>query len=180
MVNNANEPLFELRGQTFNKWGLDQTGLVSYRLNSQGFRSSRDYNWTPEYAFFGCSTVFGIGVDEDKTSVSYFPNSQNYGVAGNYLNRDSIINLTNFLNSPIYSSKVKIIFFWVDRTEQEDIPALIHETDNLIPNILHISQGSKHSKSINLMMHIDRDVSNTHPGPKTHKLWAKTLRLLIK
>jgi len=180
MVDNANEPLFKLRGQIFNKWGKDQTGLVSYRLNRQGFRSLQDYDWTPEYAFFGGSSIFGIGVDEDKTTVSYFPNSQNYGIAGDYLNRDSIINLTNFLNSPIYSNKVKIIFFWVDRIGQEDIPTLVQETDNLTSNILHISQGLKHPKLISLMMHIDRDVSNTHPGPKTHKLWSDTIKLLIK
>jgi len=179
MIDNVNKPLFELRGQTVNKWGKDQTGLITYKLNNQGFRSSVDYTWLPDFAFFGASTVFGIGVPEDKTMVSYFPNAHNYGLAGNYLNRDSIVNLKNFITSTNYHN-TKIIFFWVDRPGQEDISELIKEVEKFNINIKHISQGKKYPNAINLMPQIDSDVSSSHPGVKTHMIWAKTIKLMFK
>jgi hypothetical protein len=40
--------------------------------------------------------------------------------------------------------------------------------------------GNKYSNAINLMPGIDLDVSGTHPGIKSHFIWAKTIKLLLK
>jgi hypothetical protein len=45
------------------------------------------------------------------------------------------------------------------------------------PHIL--TSGQKRQGAINLMPHVDDDVSGTHPGPKTHNMWAKTIKLLL-
>lgn len=179
LINNANEPLHSIRGKTVSAWGKDTTGFIKYTINNQGFRSSVDYDWTPKYAFFGSSSVFGIGVPEEQTLVAQFENAHNYGLAGNYLNQDSITNLKNFLSSATYNNDVKIVFFWIERPNQENIEEMISYVDSISKKIIHISQGNKYPKAINLMPHIDQDVSGTHPGPRTHKLWAKTIRLLI-
>ena len=152
--------------------------MITYKLNNQGFRHDQDYNWTPSYAFFGSSALFGIGVKNTDILVSQFDNSQNYGIAGEYLNQDSVTNLENFLNSKIYNDSVKLIFFWVERTA-EDIDTLIDYVYTLNTKVLHISQGNKYTKTINLMPQIDTDASNTHPGPGTQLIWAKSIKLLL-
>jgi len=129
---------------------------------------------------FGNSSIFGVGVNEDQILSSQFNNSQNFGLAGEYLNKDSVTNLENFLSSPLYNRKVKIAFFWVEREGQEDIGKLITYVNSLDKNIINVSQTKKkYSGAVHLMPSIDSDVSRTHPGPKTHKVWAKTLDLLF-
>jgi hypothetical protein len=179
MIQNSNRPLFDARGTTVTQWGQDQTGTVMYTINNQGFRSHQEYNWVPTYAFFGSSTVFGIGIDDNDLLVNQFTNAHNYGLAGNYLNGESLENLKNFVASSLYNN-TQIIFFWIDRLDKEDINQLILQADELSSNILHISQGAKYSGAINLMPHIDFDVSKTQPGIKTHQLWAKTIKLCLK
>lgn len=179
LVQNSNSFLYEQRGKIITQWGKDQTGLVSYRINQQGFRGKQDYNWTPEFAFFGSSTIFGIGIAEEDTLVSHFSNAHNYGLAGEYLNACSVKNLKNFLNSSVYNSSVKIIFFWIDRPGRENLNDLLAVVQNLNSNILHISQGAKYSGMINLMPHVDTDVSGTQPGIKTHRIWASTIKQLF-
>lgn len=176
MFNNTNKQLLQVQGTTIDKWGKDQTGLISYSINNQGFRSTTDYVHSPDYAFFGSSSVFGIGVEEEQTMVSYFNNAHNYGLAGNYLNQESIINLESFLKHYINST---IVFFWVNR-QNENILELGNYVKQLAPNILNISQGEKYNGFINLMPQIDYDISGTHPGPKTHRIWAKTIKELLK
>lgn len=177
-IDNCNHRLFKHRGQTLHTWGKDTTGLITYTLNSQGFRSRCEYDWSPEYAFFGSSSVFGIGVDDKNILVSYFNNSQNYGLSGIYSNQESVINLKNFLNSGLYTNTY-IVFFWTDRIN-EDIVELAEQVQILVPNALQISQGKQYPGLINLMPDIDQDVSGTHPGPKTHQLWAKTIKELYE
>ena len=179
LFNNSNKPLYDLRGQTVSTWGKDTTGSVKYTINNQGFRSSIDYAWSPKYAFFGSSSIFGIGVSEEQTLVAQFNQAQNYGLAGNYLNQDSVVNLENFLNSSIYNDSIKIVFFWIERPGQENIQELISYINSFNKGVINISQGNKYLQAINLMPHIDRDISGTHPGPKTHLMWAKTIRLLL-
>jgi hypothetical protein len=38
--------------------------------------------------------------------------------------------------------------------------------------------GIKISGAVNLIPHVDLDVSGTHPGPETHKMWAKLIQQL--
>ena len=179
-IDNCNAPLYNIRGQTVKTWGLDNTGLITYSINAQGFRNKNNYSDCPTYAFFGNSSIFGIGVNEDQILSSQFNNSQNFGLAGEYLNKDSVTNLENFLSSPLYNKEVKIAFFWVEREGQEDISKLITYVDSLDKNIINVSQTKKkYPGAVHLMPSIDSDVSRTHPGPKTHKVWPKTLDLLF-
>jgi hypothetical protein len=177
MIQNCYSYAWERRGQTTCHWGKDSTGLIEYKINDQGFRSPWNYDTIPDYAFFGNSIVFGVGVDQAQTLVSHFENSHNYGLSGNYMNHHSVTNLQQFVASELYSDQTRVVFFWIDRLEP--IEDMIQQVNQLIPRVLHISSGQKKRDAINLMPHIDNDVSGTHPGPKTHRIWAKTIKLLL-
>jgi hypothetical protein len=177
MIDNCYKTAWECRGQTLRQWGKDATGIVEYQLNLQGFRHLCSYTWTTQWAFFGNSAVFGVGVDNAHIMTSYFKGSQNYGLSGSYMNHHSVTNLLNFVNTPCYNKNTNVVFFWIDR-EHEDIAKLISQVSSIVPGCLHISSGQKRQGAINLMPHIDLDVSGTHPGPRTHAMWAKTIKLL--
>jgi hypothetical protein len=175
--------MYDQRNCLIYKWGKDQTGKIEYHINSQGFRSRFDYNFVPQYAFFGSSSLFGIGVQELKILVSYFDKSHNYGLAGKYLNIDSVYNLESFIQSKIYDPNTVVVFFYINRDREgiEFIPDIYSKVIDLgHKNIIHISQGEKYPCILNLMPAIDFDISKTHPGPKTHALWAKTIKLIAK
>lgn len=174
---NCFEPAWNARNSTVMSWGKDTTGTVSYLFNSQGFRGG-EYNYPAEWAFFGCSAVFGVGVPENLTLPSHFESAHNYGLSAGYLNRHSVNNLKEFVKTPQYTEKTRIVFFWIDRPGQEEIPEMVAEVNNCISNVLHISMGQKYDCTINLFPNIDFDASGTHPGPQTLKLWAKTIKLL--
>jgi hypothetical protein len=179
LIDNCYEPAWVHRDQTVFRWGKDQTGLIEYRFNSQGYRSYKTYDSPATWAFFGNSIVFGIGVCESNILTSYFEGSQNFGLAGNYLNQHSVTNLANFLKSPCCKPDTRLVFFWIDR-ETEDIDFLINKVDQMTDRCLHISSGIRRTKTINLMPPRDQDVSGTHPGPATHRMWAKAVRLLYE
>ncbi len=178
-VDNCYEPAWLHREQTVTSWGKDNTGLVEYRFNAQGYRHPQNYDWPASWAFFGNSIVFGIGVPQSQILTSHFDRSQNYGLAGQYMNHHSVTNLTNFLQSDCYTSQTRIVFFWIDR-DSEDIDNLISQVQQLAPGCLHISSGQKRPSAINLMPAQDSDVSGTHPGPRTHQTWARTIKLLCR
>lgn len=179
-VINCYDSAYQVRGQTVSAWGKDQTGQISYQFNNQGFRAEQDYDWSPDIAFFGNSIVFGIGMPKEKILTSFFSNSQNYGLAGAYLNSHSVENLKRFVDQGFAQPATKIVFFWVDRPGIENIADLVNQVNDLHKNILHISSGEKHAGCINLVPSIDFDISATHPGPKTHQVWAKTIELLLE
>lgn len=176
-MNNCYEPAWQARGQTVDRWGKDQTGLIKYQFNQQGFRHVRDYDWQPSIAVFGNSIVFGVGMNYSEILCNLLPDAQNYGLSGYYMNHHSVTNLQEFVNSDLYSDNVKIVFFWVDRDEA--IEDMIQQVNKIVPGVLHISSGARRAGAINLMPSIDHDVSGTHPGPRTHLLWAKTVKLLL-
>jgi hypothetical protein len=178
VIRNCFEPAWQHRGQKVTQWGKDQTGRIEYQFNNQGFRADQDYTTVPDYAFFGNSIVFGVGIPLHQTLVAQFPNSQNYGISGVYMNHHSVTNLKNFVSSELYRPNTHIIFFWIDRIEP--IEKMIEETNVWCHNILHISSGAKRKGAINLMPNRDQDVSGTHPGPSTHTMWAKTIKLLTR
>ena len=178
MIENCYSIARDHAGQTVRRWGKDQTGLIEYQFNSQGFRSPTDYSQAPDLAFFGNSIVFGIGVPLPETLVAQFERSQNYGLAGNYMNHHSVTNLQNFVNSKLYQPHTRIVFFWIDR--DEPIDDMIQQVNALAPRVLHISSGQRRPGAVNLMPHRDQDVSGTHPGPLTHRMWARTVKLLLE
>lgn len=176
---NCYQLAFDVRNTVQSRWGKDQTGTVQYQFNAQGFRGNQNYDWIPDHAFFGNSSVFGIGVPNDKTLVSHFSGAHNYGLAGVYMNWHSVENLKRFVSSPFCADHTKIVFAWIERPEQESITELIAQANLVRSNILHISMGEKYPGAVNLMPSIDFDVSGTHPGPKSHQIWAKTIELLL-
>lgn len=178
MIENCFPPAWQHRGQTVKVWGKDSTGLIDYQFNQQGFRSRIDYTTKADWAFFGNSIVFGVGVHLDRILASQFDNSQNYGLSGSYMNHHSVTNFLRFISTPLYASSTKIVFFWIER--DEPLAEMSQEVNKHVPNVLHISSGKKISGMINLMPSLDKDVSGTHPGPLTHKMWAKTIRLLFR
>ena len=176
-LDNCYKPAWHSRGQTVNRWGQDQTELIEYRFNSQGYRHAQTYDWPAEWAFFGNSIVFGVGVPESGILTSYFDHCQNYGLSGNYMNHHSVTNLSNFVKSECFGPQTQIVFFWIDR-DKENINQLIQQVTCLVPKCLNISSGQRRPGATNLMPHKDSDVSGTHPGPRTHEMWAKTIKLL--
>lgn len=178
MIENCFLPAWQHRGQTVKTWGKDSTGLIDYQFNQQGFRSPVAYESSPRWAFFGNSVVFGIGVRWEQTLVAQFESSQNFGLSGNYMNHHSVTNLLNFVNTNLYTDQTKVVFFWIDRDEL--LEQMIQRVNRHVPNVLHISSGKKLAGAVNLMPHKDLDVSGTHPGPLTHAMWAKTIKLLCR
>jgi len=176
-LDNCYELAWQHRGQTVQTWGKDNTGSIEYRFNSQGYRHPQTYNWPATWAFFGNSIVFGIGVPESLILTSYFDHSQNYGLSGHYMNHHSVTNLAHFVKSECFTPQTQIVFFWIDR-DNENINQLIQQVKSLAPGCLNISSGQQRPGAINLMPQKDSDVSGTHPGPLTHKMWAKTIQLL--
>lgn len=176
---NCYQLAFEARNTVQRRWGKDQTGTIEYQFNAQGFRGGQSYDWTPEHAFFGNSSVFGIGMPVDQTLVSYFSRAHNYGLAGTYMNWHSVENLKRFVASPFCQDHTKIVFAWIDRPGEESVPELIDQVNAMRSNVLHISMGDRYAGATNLMPSIDSDVSGTHPGARSHRIWARTIELLL-
>lgn len=177
MIENCYDFAWQRRSQTLRQWGKDSTGQIEYTINDHGFRSPHNFVSVPDYAFFGNSIVFGIGVEQPRIMASQFENSHNYGLSGHYMNHHSVTNLERFVASTLYSLHTQIVFFWIDR--DEPINRMIELINQRVPRVLHISSGQKRPGAVNLMPHIDLDVSGTHPGPNTHSMWAKTIQLLL-
>jgi len=173
-VTNHVPGMISLSGKTVNKFGKDTTGLIKYRFNQQGFRSFDDYNTPPDYAFFGCSLVFGVGVDVDYIFANKFKNKHNYGLAGNYNNHDVMIVLEKFLESDFYSPQTKIAVVWHSR-DSDCLEQFYHRLYQ--SNIVHFYCGIPlpFSRCFAFPRQLDRDASGTHPGPRTHLIFSKML-----
>ena len=165
------------QGLTVDSFGKDTTGKVLYTFNKQGFRSQFDYVTSPGVAFFGCSLVFGVGVDQDKITTSYFINSHNYGLTGKYDNQDIYQIIKKFTTSRLYNNTPMIVV-WHSRGNEN----LNQYYDDLKSfNIYHFFCGQKLQapNCFAMVQNIDTDVSETHMGPKTHKLFFKTVCALL-
>jgi hypothetical protein len=67
-VDRSPDHMWQLRGQTLNKFGYDNTGSNVYKFNSQGYRSNIDFDFArPCLVTVGPSTSFGIGLPVEKT-----------------------------------------------------------------------------------------------------------------
>lgn len=168
------QDMWQHRGQTVTQWGRDRTNLVQYCFNSQGFRSTAEYDFIPRYAFFGCSITFGIGVAQTQSFAGLFDHSHNYGLAGDYTNADILDVLVQFLRTDIYSPDTKLCVVWSDR-DQEHLPAMLVQLQEY--PLEHFFCGTKPSgpRMWKFPPQIDTDVSGTHPGPLTHKFFYNVL-----
>ena len=163
-------------------YSYDQTNTVNYQFNKSGFRNHHECDFIPEYVFFGCSTVFGVGVASDKIFSSYFNNYFNFGLEtddskkfnlpGPYNNLDILSTLIDFNNNLLYTNQTKCAVLWTDR-DNEDVDLIIKDCNSISINLVHFKIGLHNSKlSQNLLPQVDSDASKTHGGIKSHKLWA--------
>jgi hypothetical protein len=165
------------QGLTVDTFGKDTTGQVLYTFNQQGFRSQIDYMTCPSVAFFGCSLIFGVGVDQDKITTSYFTNSHNYGLAGKYDNQDTYQTIKKFTVSCLYNNTPMIVV-WHNR-DNENLNQYYDDLKSF--NIYHFFCGQKLQlpNCFAMVQNVDSDVSGTHMGPKTHKLFFKIVCNLL-
>ena len=170
--------MLQCRGSMSDRFGKDSTGKINYKFNQQGFRSDIEFNFVPDYAFFGCSLVFGIGVTVENVFSSYFINSQNYGLAGAYNNDDVYIILDAFLKSDLYSQHTKIVVVWTNR-HTENLDTYYHNLKDY--DIKHFFCGEKlpYNNCYAMLKNLDNDVSTTHMGPKTHQFFYKFIWSLL-
>lgn len=85
---------------------------IQYTLNSQGYRTKEfsDINWSESVLFFGCSWVFGVGVDDNDTLASLF--SKQTGIDSVNLGMPSVSNWFTVKNCEIlnqYNIKPKAV-----------------------------------------------------------------------
>ena len=174
MINTPIDLMWRNCATTVKQFGLDQTGEIEYRFNSQGFRGNRDYNFIPDYAIFGCSIAFGIGVPWEKTIAGHFDQIHNYGLASNYNNSHCFTIIKQFLNSEWFRPTVKMAVIWTDR----DQTALPEYVGNLQEHpMIHLFCGDcpTFPNCYKFIPNLDQDISNTHPGPDTHKFIYRSL-----
>lgn len=173
-LNNHVSHMKQHSGTTVLTFGKDTTGSVSYKFNQQGFRCNRNFDSVPDYAFFGCSLVFGVGVDHSQVFASQFVNSYNFGLSGVYNNADIYQTICAFLQSDLHRPSVKLCVTWADRID--DPPKQYFDQLNNM-SMLHFFCGAvpKLKNAYPAVAQIDSDVSGTHPGPRTHALYKKII-----
>lgn len=161
------------KNNTLTAFGKDVTGKILYRFNHEGFRG-HDFSFVPQYAFFGISLVFGIGVNETEIFPYLFEQAHNYGLAGSYDNHDIMITLEKFLASSLYTPATQMAVVWHSRDSEclEEFYMKLHPH-----NIIHFYCGKvlPFERCFAMVPEVDQDVSKTHPGPKTHRLMYKML-----
>lgn len=181
MFNAPDKSMWHYREQTLDKYSYDRSGQIEYSFNSNGFRDS-EFTFDPEYVFFGCSSVFGVGIQAHERFSSYFANSYNLGLETDdstkfdltapYSNTDILETIYSYYEMMREPPGCKMAVVWTDR-DHEPIDLLIGRCNKEIPyKIYHFKVGKHNSEfAINLAAQVDQDVSKTHAGPKTHKLW---------
>jgi hypothetical protein len=178
MINNCVAGMNHYQNQTTLWFGKDSTGQIAYRFNSQGFRADFDFDFVPEYAFFGCSLVFGVGVLGDQIFPAKFKNYHNYGLASSYTNDDIMKLLEEFVSSKFCNTQTKITVIWHKNNSEN-----LENFYNRLPHnrIVHFFCGDKlpFKNCYPAIKNIDVDVSTTHMGPKTHNIYYKTIYSLF-
>lgn len=172
------EGMIQNKSKSVSKFGKDSTGMIEYCFNDQGFRSSKNFEEVPQYAFFGCSVTFGIGVPEQLTFPYRFENSHNYGIAGGYNNHDVMKIIKQFLSSNLYHDNVKMAVVWHSR-DSECLSDFYNQLKEY--NIIHFFCGERlnYDNCYKMIPQIDWDVSGTHPGIQTHEKIYKVISHLL-
>jgi len=173
VINHVQE-MYDLRNTIVSKFGKDQTGQITYQFNNQGWRNNVEYDFTPEYAFFGNSSVLGIGVDNNQIFASKFQNSYNCGLAVNYTNQDIVTSIVNFSNSVWFNKKIKMAVIWTDRNS-EDIVQCYNQVKDLNLKNFFCGAPVDDKNCWAMIPQIDKDISGTHMGPATHQLFFRIL-----
>lgn len=162
-------------GHTVDKFGKDQTGKIKYQFNQQGWRSTQDYTFVPRHVFFGNSSVFGIGVDHSQIFASMFEQSYNCGLAANYNNQDIVNSVLNFASSAWYDPQANLAVVWSERNPEQMLDCY-RRVGHL--HLKHFFCGPVPVNEKNcwpMIPVVDQDVTGTHMGPRTHRLFYKIL-----
>lgn len=181
MINNCNKKMYSFSNCSLDRYGFDQTGKIIYKFDAYGFREGNDYDKKPSIVFFGCSYLTGIGVKPNERFSSYFNNSWNFGLFGEYKEEESLINYQSFKEKYKQYKECKVVFCW-KANNIDKLKKLITSIDNN-KNIYHTAPCMLKLKSYKLMRileNLDYDVSGTHYGPKTHKKFSKLLCHFLK
>jgi hypothetical protein len=92
---------------------------ILYKVNSHGYRCDKDFNdidWECSIAVFGCSNVFGVGVDLENTITGHIQRITNIPTINLGMPHSSVMRiwslLTDFLNAGIKPKA--IVTIWPD------------------------------------------------------------------
>ena len=170
MFENPNREMYNNRNLTVDSWGKDSTGLIKYTFDKFGFRNHNNYAITPKYVFFGCSVLFGIGVNTQDVFTSEF-DCWNFGLAGTYTETEILDCYKEFKQTKIQS---KVVFVWRD---YDLIPKDILNNESVYHCLPLRSNKPNH---VRLLSNLDFDVSGTHWGVKTHDKFYKILCYFLK
>lgn len=175
---------------TVTKYGNDNSGIIEYKFNNNGFRNSTDFLKNPDIIFAGGSISFGIGLSNDdcyKTIVSTTLNKSYWDLsyAGEYYDNNMIY--TTVLAMHKIVGDVPVVIQWVSDLRSDSISKKIYsyidQLNTLFSKCIHIFIDGRESKqSLDLRyfglanpIWIDTAACGTHPGKKTHQGIAKMI-----
>tara|TARA_R110002153_G_scaffold213579_1_gene366108 strand:+ start:436 stop:951 length:516 start_codon:yes stop_codon:yes gene_type:complete len=171
MFENPNPYMYEARNSTVDSWGKDLTCSIKYKFDQYGFRNFNNYEKKPDLVFFGCSLLFGIGVEKQDAFTSNF-NCWNFGLAGKYTEGEILECYNQFQDLKI---DCKMVFVWRNK---DWLPNLNFGDQNKIYHCLPFKNENKNH--VRLLDYVDYDVSGTHWGIKTHQKFGKLLSSFLK
>ena len=142
---------------------------IPYQFNSLGYRGPEHYS-TPDISVFGSSFSFGVGVDFTECWHQQLGNYRVncYAPAGFLVTNNDIIDHYQQVNST-----TGIVILQLREFEYNTAPIIIpHNVKcfvidcNLHPDLFGFDYES----------FIDKAEDATHPGPKTHQVWANKIK----
>lgn len=142
---------------------------INYKFNSLGYRGNEHY-LDPEISVFGSSFSFGVGIDFDQCWHQQLGNYRVncYAPAGFLVSNNDIIN--HYYRTDILSGIVILQFReFAYNTSLLSIPGSVKCF--VVDETTHSDLFGFDYASI-----VDKAEDNTHPGPETHKQWAKQIK----
>jgi hypothetical protein len=156
--------------ESFDYFARHKTGSPKkYKFNSLGYRG-HEHHANPDISVFGSSFSFGVGIEFDQC---WHQNLGNYRVncyspAGFLVTNNDIID--HYACSNI-SSGIVILQLREFKYNIKDV---------IIPKntLCFVVDEYKRSDILSLpySSFVDKAEDQTHPGPKTHKLWAQIIK----
>jgi hypothetical protein len=142
---------------------------IDYTFNSLGYRGN-EHHPDPEISVFGSSFSFGVGIDFDQCWHQQLGNYRVncYAPAGFLVTNNDIIDHYNRLE---ISSGIVILQFREFKYNTGSISIPHNAKCFVIDQKLHSDLFGFDYDSI-----VDQAEDNTHPGPETHKQWAKQIK----
>jgi hypothetical protein len=142
---------------------------IDYAFNSLGYRGN-EHHPDPEISVFGSSFSFGVGIDFDQCWHQLLGNYRVncHAPAGFLVTNNDIIAHYNRSKSP---PGIVILQFREFKYNTESLVIPHSVKCFVVDEILHDDLFGFDYHSI-----IDKAEDKTHPGPETHKQWAKQIK----